>query len=356
MIDSIRIKNIQSHKDTELDFCPGINVIVGSSNNGKTAILRSLYWSIYNRPLGIDNLCSHWALDEKGNIKEEMSVEVKKGSDTLIRRKTKNINQYVLNGVELNAIKTDVPIEVKNFYRMNETNIQRQQDAPFLVSSSSGEVAKYFNGIAKLDVIDNVLSYTEQVKRKQKNNIESLEKRIDEQKELHSSFSWIEGASELFDKLDRLSSKETTLNDAIDNIARTIERHDSYESEIETFSTVNTCINYMDDLDDIEKKQDILNGECTVLSTALDKFDYLTDILDRSESLPIELMNRYDKLVDSMRDLNDIIKKMDNSISVFENYMRTIDDNNKKIEKWESELPDICPLCGNPMKEGEHDC
>ena len=169
MIDSIRIKNIQSHKDTELDFCPGINVIVGSSNNGKTAVLRALYWSIYNRPLGIDTLCSHWALDEKGNIKDEMSVEVKKGNDTLIRRKTKTTNQYILNDDELNAIKTDVPPAVNDFYKLNETNIQRQQDAPFLVSSSSGEVAKYFNGIARLDVIDRILSYAEQTKRKERN-------------------------------------------------------------------------------------------------------------------------------------------------------------------------------------------
>ena len=67
MIKSIQIKNIQSHKDTSLEFSPGINAIVGSSNNGKSAVLRALYWARYNRPLGTDTLLSHWAVDKKGN-------------------------------------------------------------------------------------------------------------------------------------------------------------------------------------------------------------------------------------------------------------------------------------------------
>ena len=67
MIRKLNIQNIQSHKNTELEFSPGINAIVGSSNNGKSAILRALYWVRYNRPLGIDNLLSHWACDIKGN-------------------------------------------------------------------------------------------------------------------------------------------------------------------------------------------------------------------------------------------------------------------------------------------------
>ena len=42
MIKKISIKNIQSYRETELELSKGINAIVGSSNNGKTAILRAL--------------------------------------------------------------------------------------------------------------------------------------------------------------------------------------------------------------------------------------------------------------------------------------------------------------------------
>ena len=59
MIRSINIKNIQSHKDTTLEFSPGINAIVGSSNKRKKAVLRALYWAVYNKKLRTDTLLSH---------------------------------------------------------------------------------------------------------------------------------------------------------------------------------------------------------------------------------------------------------------------------------------------------------
>ena len=39
MIKSIQLKNFQSHRDTTLRLSPGVNVIVGDPQNGKTAIL-----------------------------------------------------------------------------------------------------------------------------------------------------------------------------------------------------------------------------------------------------------------------------------------------------------------------------
>ena len=34
MINSLEIKNIQAHEHTTLDFTNGVNVIIGSSNQG----------------------------------------------------------------------------------------------------------------------------------------------------------------------------------------------------------------------------------------------------------------------------------------------------------------------------------
>lgn len=349
MIDSIRIKNIQSHKDTELNFCSGVNVIVGSSNNGKTAILRSLYWSIYNRPLGIDNLCSHWALDEKGNIKDEMSVEVRKGDDVLIRRKTKNINQYVLNGNELNAIKTDVPPEVKDFYKLNETNIQKQQDAPFLVSCSSGEVARYFNSIAKLDVIDNVLSYADQMKRKEKNNIDDLDKRIKEQEDIHESFSWIDSVQELLDWTDGILAKEEEYKLCIDKLTATTSKHKDYCSEVAYFSAVNKCESYLTELDKIQKEQDALTAKYNKLADEISKYNRLTEI--KNISVPIDTMNKYDQLSDRIEVMSSLIYKLTTVVANYNRYKALVTENNKSIAEYKAQLPKVCPLCGHEMEE-----
>jgi len=52
MIKYLQIQNFQSHKDSLLEFDPGVNVIVGSSDSGKTAVIRALRWLVWNRPSG----------------------------------------------------------------------------------------------------------------------------------------------------------------------------------------------------------------------------------------------------------------------------------------------------------------
>ena len=38
----VQIKNYQIIKDANLEFIPGLNVIIGPSNNGKTSILKAI--------------------------------------------------------------------------------------------------------------------------------------------------------------------------------------------------------------------------------------------------------------------------------------------------------------------------
>ena len=94
MISKIELKNIQSHKDTTIELDPGINIIVGSSNNGKSTIMRAINWVTYNRPLGIDTLASHWILDKKGNLKDTMSASIfTDDGHSVTRKRTKDENQ-----------------------------------------------------------------------------------------------------------------------------------------------------------------------------------------------------------------------------------------------------------------------
>ena len=49
-ITRLRMENFQSHKDTDIDFTDGINLIVGSSDAGKSAILRAINFVFHNQP------------------------------------------------------------------------------------------------------------------------------------------------------------------------------------------------------------------------------------------------------------------------------------------------------------------
>ena len=59
MIQSLKIINFQSHEDSTLDFVPGVNMILGASDSGKSAIIRALKWLVWNRPNG-DAYRSNW--------------------------------------------------------------------------------------------------------------------------------------------------------------------------------------------------------------------------------------------------------------------------------------------------------
>ena len=82
MLKSISIKNYQSHKETDLTFNEGVNVITGTSDSGKTAILRSLSWLINNRPSG--DAFKNWDVPLKEPV--STSLELEDGSSILLER------------------------------------------------------------------------------------------------------------------------------------------------------------------------------------------------------------------------------------------------------------------------------
>jgi len=49
-IKKAHIENFQDHKDTTVTFTPGINIITGSSDVGKSALLRGLNFALHNQP------------------------------------------------------------------------------------------------------------------------------------------------------------------------------------------------------------------------------------------------------------------------------------------------------------------
>ena len=95
MLIQLVIENFQSHEKTALEFCSGINTIVGSSNSGKSAILRALYWVVYNKPGGF-GFSSHWNLDKKGALKDPVQVALQVTGAPLITRKDLQIIMGIL--------------------------------------------------------------------------------------------------------------------------------------------------------------------------------------------------------------------------------------------------------------------
>lgn len=179
MINRLRIQNFQSHQDTELIFHPGVNVIIGSSDHGKSAVIRALYWACHNKPSG-DGFRSWWGGDT------EVTVEFPDGRVTRLKSgKTKN--QYILltgaNVETFNSFNQTVPEEIQALVNMDDLNWHLQMGTPFLLSERPGEVARYLNRIVNLDVIDRTVSNINRRLRQVQQDTRSRKQQIKEYEE-----------------------------------------------------------------------------------------------------------------------------------------------------------------------------
>ncbi|NIU01105.1 MAG: AAA family ATPase [Nitrosopumilaceae archaeon] len=149
MLKNLKLKNFQSHKQTEIEFiAPGVNVIIGPSDAGKSALFRAILWGCFNRPLG-ESICSYWAKDSLSSV----SLSFTQGRICRVRGKSEN--SYQVNDHILKAFGQDPPEEVLQLHGLDRSlNVQTQIDPFFLLQSTSGDVASYLNRIAGLQDID----------------------------------------------------------------------------------------------------------------------------------------------------------------------------------------------------------
>lgn len=350
MIHSIKIQNIQSHKDTQLEFNPGINAIVGSSNNGKSAILRALYWVVYNRPLGTDNLLSHWAFDKKGNQLEPMMVSVENDNGVVTRRRTKTENQYIVNDEELNVVKTDVPVQVEKLLCLTDTNIQRQQDAPFLLSLTSGQVAQYFNKTVRLDIIDKVLSNAESKRRKTNQEISQAEELLEEYTAKSEKYNWLGEIEKLLSKYDNISEKHDKLESEYNKLSIEL---GMYEKIFENKTRYSDISKVKENI----KKFNVLNDQCIKLKNDISAIDESVEDFAGCKVYP--LFETEKKLIQKFGILSSEANEKENEINCLEDTIAEyfeLEANKKaseqKIKDYKKQLPDICPLCGAVMEDG----
>lgn len=180
MINKLKIHDFKSHRDTQVAFCPGVNVFVGLSDHGKTNVIRAINWVANNRPLG-DGVINRDAT--RATVELKTSHAKGNETDTIRRSKGGGVNEYVVNDdVEhpFTAFGSDPPVQIKDTLNLSEINIQRQFEPYFLVFDPPGQVAEFIRSITKLDEIDLVIGRITSRIEKNKVNIKVCESEMSE--------------------------------------------------------------------------------------------------------------------------------------------------------------------------------
>lgn len=200
MLTNLTVKNFQKHKKYRIDL-DQITCITGPNDRGKTALFRSLYWLVKNRPSG-----SHFIREGSDFCKTKIEVDGR----TITRSKGKNGNKYLLDGKVFSAVAGKVPEEISNVLNLDDINFQFQMEPVFWLTLSPGQLSKELNKIVNLDTIDYLTSILASEFRKKKTEKEIIECRLNEAKEKKQKLYWIKNADK---KLQEIENLVTTISD-----------------------------------------------------------------------------------------------------------------------------------------------
>lgn len=231
MIDKIEIKNFRRHTDTTIEFDKGITCIAGKNQIGKSTVIEALLWVKENRPLG-DDYVSHSARNKKGKQILDCEVTVTKGENILTRKKSDTFNGYILNGVEFDTIGTSVPDEVVGFFNLSTENIQRQNEPHFLITETGGSIAKYFNKIIDLRVIDSATETAKSLRRETQAQQKVCKGDIEKTQLSLNKLPDLVVLDKLVETIDTYQAEQQNLQNEITQIARNCEMVRNWYNEL----------------------------------------------------------------------------------------------------------------------------
>jgi exonuclease SbcC len=342
MIETIHIKNFQSHKDTYITFGTGVNVITGTSDSGKTSLLRGLIWLTTNKPGG-EAFRSDWG--------GETSVTIELADGNTIARIKGKQNKYLLNDQEFFAFKTGVPEEIQKVLNFNNLNIQEQLEKPFLLDETPGKVAAHFNKVANLEKIDISTAKIKSAALKVSQSLSSKKEQKKGFKETLLSFDYLEKREIDLEVLEEKEKQYLVSVKQFSKLSSLIEKVEKVNKKLKEKSRV-TC--FEDDLEKLSKKnQDLEDSKLQynmlftfieslrIKENELKELKKLTGLEKRVKEITV-LIESQAVSIGNHEGLGSILVNISENKESLLNSRKTT---NKLELKFKENFPDICPMC-----------
>ena len=386
---NLSVKDFQIIKSANLSFLPGLNCIIGQSNNGKSALMRAAKACIYNES-GTSSVrlgCNNFAVGLQMN---GHTVILQKGNNSLY--KIDNEVYGKIGRTQLDEVANALQIKELSINGSNETiNFWDQMEKPFLLDRSETELFRFIvdsgkdtnvttalksitqdrqqiskdivitqgkiaqiednikrqelelqNSDKKLDIYNKVIELGPKISRvKELTNLKN--KALDDGKQLSEVFS----EKSRIDKVIDLSSQileQINLNTRKLNLS--IELSNKIRISQEQIKNINTLLDKtksldISDLNDLFSKYKLLSS---LVSKTRDTQDLIVELSNKTyKDININKDN-----LDKYKSLSEIINRVNlkqSQIAMLENEKVIIDSELEKVNK-ELENIKICPTCG----------
>jgi len=303
MFEKLTLRNFQAHKDLSVDLEPGVNVIIGPSDRGKSSLIRALQLIFFNRPGGT-SFITH------GEDTCTVEVDLKDGP-AIRRTRGKTKNEYQIGDkAPLKAPGRDVPEEVLAICPMKEINFQGQHDSPFMLSETAGEVGRMLNKMVDLTVIDRALNKLNSDKKNTSNTLSYESETLEDLQEEAKHYEDVALMEADVETLEEMASIYREISEKVEEVEEAIEAVEDLAEELRKLPETSMA-----------------NNEIVALTNMAKEELALEDHLE-------ELGTCYRLTANILRDLGDM------------------EEAEKALEQELDEIVgEVCPLCNRPMGE-----
>ena len=355
MIKKIEIKYFESHKDTEIEFVDGLNLLIGDSNSGKSSIVRSAMLVVANR-FSSDMIRTGHTYCQVKITTEKGWVECQRGV---------GINKWkCFNGEEIQEYKNigvGVPDIVPVILGMGERdrgevkelpNFMQQLEKHYMLAEVDGKkatsnlVARMMDNAIGLGGMEDLIKDIATDLAKDKRELNEKTSEISEIK----SKILLEDIFESYKKsVENCSSLNKKLNEKI-NCFKNAEN--DFKKWNEILLKIKSIKNFDFDYENNERKLlflikktdyfELFKGIKNKLEK-LSNINNIPELIEKYENVEklIQKLNNAQKLFDSFKNKNLIIKgikiRMKNDEKDLEIKVRRFNDLKKELG--------ICPLC-----------
>ena len=342
-LKGVKLLNLQSHDKNSFKFSPFLNTIVGTTDSGKSSLLRGIIQLITNK-MKWDDL-RRWDSVSTNIIVSGTCGQVVK------RIKSNKKNKYVVNGKELDTVRTDVPNDVLSVLNLTKINIQEQKESWFLIDKGAGVISKEINKVAGLSIMDDTIQAVNSEIRDIKARIRSDKNHITECDVSLFDIEWIDKADvelkvleDLERKISEVEAQETFLQNALDSISQERKKLSGLISP-QIIEEIKELFREYDEIDKIEDQIVELEYELGDLSSYRMKLKTIK-IIDVSE---LEVLNKeVIELDDRIEDLEELLADLQFYVKEKKNCEYSLEITNEKLGRIKK-----CPTCGSPFNHQE---
>jgi len=413
MISKLILENYEGHQDSHFEFVPGINALTGDSDNGKSSIIRAIEWVRTNKPLG-DAHISDWIMKTSkkspGGLKptrtimaeKQCAVTIEKDGHEIQRCRSTKFNGYYIDHAfnsPLEAMGSELPTDVINFFNVDEVNVQRQRSVAFLIDSPPPEAARFLNRLVKLTDIDDYTSIAESKRRATNKELAEKRELVADLESQLNTYLWVDKLRPIVLQLESFKASIDTTNHKIDDLMGSLSRYDQLKAAAERLHQVlapikhlasmaqNThelvavasrkCAELQPQLQQWKKYQEICKNKPILgtiserMSEALNvrtpllnhkiQIDQMVQQLNQWKTLATEQVKtpiviaaeskliRATRMLSSLTETNTNIQHWNHQLRVYTTLLDTHSKLSTEIPKLLAGLPKMCPLCGGPL-------